>query len=186
MTNLTPIQTEYRNIVFRSRLEAKWAVFFDEMGIEWKYEPGTFMVPFGGYSIQYRPDFALTNVKCVFDIEQPIYIEVKGRDHYCDIYEYERRKIENFAKDHSILVLGKIPYKVSDMFQEPDYICNFILINGQNMPCFFRKYNDVPWLVDGYRLKDGRQKVDSALYIANKACFSDMVEDCRGAEWTKN
>ena len=163
MTNLTPIQTEYRNIVFRSRLEAKWAVFFDEMGIEWKYEPGTFMVPFGGYSIQ-----------------------VKGRDHYCDIYEYERRKIENFAKDHSILVLGKIPYKVSDMFQEPDYICNFILINGQNMPCFFRKYNDVPWLVDGYRLKDGSQKVDSALYIANKACFSDMVEDCRGAEWTKN
>ena len=67
-----------------------------------------------------------------------------------------RAAIENFAKDHSILVLGKIPYKVSDMFQEPDYICNFILINGQNMPCFFRKYNDVPWLVDG---QDSRERV---------------------------
>jgi len=33
-----PIETEYRGYRFRSRLEARWAVAFDRLGIEWKYE----------------------------------------------------------------------------------------------------------------------------------------------------
>lgn len=33
------ITTIYKNIQFRSRLEARWAVFFDTLNIEWKYEP---------------------------------------------------------------------------------------------------------------------------------------------------
>jgi hypothetical protein len=32
------IPTEYKGVKFRSRLEAKWAVFFDTLGIEWEYE----------------------------------------------------------------------------------------------------------------------------------------------------
>ena len=33
------IPTMYKGIKFRSRLEARWAVFFDTLGIEWEYEP---------------------------------------------------------------------------------------------------------------------------------------------------
>jgi hypothetical protein len=33
------LPTKYSGIVFRSRLEARWAVFFDTLGIEWEYEP---------------------------------------------------------------------------------------------------------------------------------------------------
>lgn len=33
------IQTEYKGYLFRSRLEARWAVFFDACGIAWEYEP---------------------------------------------------------------------------------------------------------------------------------------------------
>jgi hypothetical protein len=33
------IPTEYKGIKFRSKLEARWAVFFDTLGIEWQYEP---------------------------------------------------------------------------------------------------------------------------------------------------
>lgn len=33
------IPTMYKGIQFRSRLEARWAVFFDTLGIEWEYEP---------------------------------------------------------------------------------------------------------------------------------------------------
>ncbi len=38
---LTPnaLPTKYAGITFRSRLEARWAVFFDTLGIEWEYEP---------------------------------------------------------------------------------------------------------------------------------------------------
>jgi hypothetical protein len=33
------IETEYNGVVFRSRLEAHWAAFFDIVGWEWEYEP---------------------------------------------------------------------------------------------------------------------------------------------------
>lgn len=39
MSQFTAIQTEYNGYLFRSRLEARWAVFFDAMGIEYEYEP---------------------------------------------------------------------------------------------------------------------------------------------------
>lgn len=38
MTGLTAIETEYGGYKFRSRLEARWAVFFDMLGIKWEYE----------------------------------------------------------------------------------------------------------------------------------------------------
>ena len=34
-----PIETVYKGYRFRSRLEARWAVFFDALDIEWYYEP---------------------------------------------------------------------------------------------------------------------------------------------------
>lgn len=45
------IPTTYNNIQFRSRLEARWAVFFDRCGWKWSYEP----VDLNGYI----PDFIL-------------------------------------------------------------------------------------------------------------------------------
>src|SRR5699024_4157121 len=52
---------------FRSRLEARWAVFFDRLGIEWQYEPQGFVLPGGRH---YLPDFLL--------VESGTWIEVKG------------------------------------------------------------------------------------------------------------
>lgn len=39
MANMTGIETCYRGINFRSRLESRWACFFDECGWRWTYEP---------------------------------------------------------------------------------------------------------------------------------------------------
>lgn len=49
------IETRYKGYHFRSRLEARWAVFFDALGIEWQYEPEGFELPSG----KYLPDFFL-------------------------------------------------------------------------------------------------------------------------------
>lgn len=38
-TLLTPIPTEFKGITYRSRTEARWAVFFDALGAEFTYEP---------------------------------------------------------------------------------------------------------------------------------------------------
>ncbi len=44
MARITAIETHYKGFRFRSRLEARWAVFFDTVGIEWQYEPQGFEV----------------------------------------------------------------------------------------------------------------------------------------------
>jgi hypothetical protein len=49
------IETEYKGYRFRSRLEARWAVFFDALGIKWEYEKEGYELPCGWY----LPDFYL-------------------------------------------------------------------------------------------------------------------------------
>lgn len=71
------IETEYAGCRFRSRLEARWAVFFDSAGIEWKYEPEGFRRWLssdadGESFISYLPDFYLPDTNT--------WVEVKGSD----------------------------------------------------------------------------------------------------------
>lgn len=54
---LTPIPTIYRGIKFRSRLEARWALFFDEIGLSYHYE----LEGFESNNTRYLPDFFLPN-----------------------------------------------------------------------------------------------------------------------------
>ena len=52
------IQTTYKGCNFRSRLEARWAVFFDALDIEWLYEPEGFETSFeNDQNVRYLPDF---------------------------------------------------------------------------------------------------------------------------------
>ncbi len=48
--------TFYNGYLFRSKLEAKWAVFFDKLRIPYRYEPEAFLCEDGS---QYTPDFYL-------------------------------------------------------------------------------------------------------------------------------
>jgi hypothetical protein len=43
----------YAGVKFRSRLEARWARYFDLIGVEWEYEPEGYALPSGNYC----PDF---------------------------------------------------------------------------------------------------------------------------------
>lgn len=56
---LKAIPTTYGDVVFRSRLEARWAVFFDSMGLRWAYEPEGFILPSGE---RYLPDFKVQDI----------------------------------------------------------------------------------------------------------------------------
>lgn len=64
---IKPIETVYQGYRFRSRLEARYAVFFDTLGIQWEYEKE-------GYDLDgvwYLPDFWLP------DLQR--WIEIKGQ-----------------------------------------------------------------------------------------------------------
>ena len=59
------IETVYKGYKFRSRLEARWGVFFDTLGIEWQYESEGFDLN----GLWYLPDFWLPQVKCWCEIK---------------------------------------------------------------------------------------------------------------------
>lgn len=74
MTKVKAIETKAFGCRFRSRLEARWAVFFTELGCRWEYEPQGFMLEHSG---AYLPDFF------VYDFPHypsPIWVEVKQND----------------------------------------------------------------------------------------------------------
>lgn len=61
------IETRYAGYKFRSRLEARWAVLFDLLGIDWLYENE-------GYNVCgecYLPDFELTQYNAFFEVKGP-------------------------------------------------------------------------------------------------------------------
>jgi hypothetical protein len=55
-TTIPAIETRYAGYLFRSRTEARWAVFFDALGIAWEYEPEGYDLGEVGW---YLPDFWL-------------------------------------------------------------------------------------------------------------------------------
>lgn len=65
--SIQPLSTCYRGIEFRSRTEARWAVFFDHLKIKWVYEPEGYKLPSGDL---YLPDFWLP--------DWHLFVEVKG------------------------------------------------------------------------------------------------------------
>ena len=99
MAEIKAIETIYNGYRFRSRLEARWAVFFDALGIRYEYEKEGFELDDG---TRYLPDFYLPEVKT--------WVEIKGPFPSQDDWE----KCERFAtlvqKDARFRILiGEIP-----------------------------------------------------------------------------
>jgi len=121
MAFIQNIETDYSGYRFRSRLEARWAVFFDALGVEYEYEPEGFELPSGR---RYLPDF---RIKCYgtrgdcgnapFDL----WVEVKGRmsqgdadkvHEFCKtehVESYDWGKDEWYEIHSPILIVGDIP-----------------------------------------------------------------------------
>lgn len=108
MGQIRAIETEYNGYRFRSRLEARWAVFFDALGVRYEYELEGFDL---GDNIWYLPDFYLP------DINGGTYVEVKG-----SMDDDSQQKIDRFADygEASLYVLGGIPTQ-SDLEDDDIY-----------------------------------------------------------------
>lgn len=71
-TGPRPIETVYGGHRFRSRLEARWAVFLDALGVGWQYEWQGYDLPSGPY----LPDFWLPRIGGSH--ARGLFLEVKG------------------------------------------------------------------------------------------------------------
>jgi hypothetical protein len=89
----TPIPTLYRGGQYRSRLEARWAAFFDLAGLPYIYEPSDH----GGYV----PDFLIPG-------KNPLFVEVGPVETLAE-YEAKAAKPIEFLGGRDFIVLGTDP-----------------------------------------------------------------------------
>ena len=184
------IDTEYKGYLFRSRLEARWAVFFDACGVKWEYEPEGFDL---GDGIYYLPDFLLHDVVIRYNqgnAVKDLWIEVKGR-----MTEEDAYKISRFANcseegfgvvvENPILVVSTIPFgdnfddEIADISSDyPWYFdvnaFNFYTIDGDNypaIPCLNKKGEFV--LIGGDYMDEtiDYKKTKNAYKLARQARF---------------
>ncbi|GIF13981.1 hypothetical protein [Actinoplanes teichomyceticus] len=102
MSDIEPIEMRYAGCRFRSRLEARWAVFFDHFNIRWEYEPQGFTFSTG---TRYLPDFWLP--------AQEVWVEVKGQLSLEGLATVCRAGVELPGTEEGILprilLLGPVP-----------------------------------------------------------------------------
>lgn len=80
-TTSSGIPTMYKRVRFRSRLEARWAAFFDRLGWPWEYEP----IDLSGYI----PDFILPFEKAslLVEVKPVIKLDELGVTEWCSKIE---------------------------------------------------------------------------------------------------
>lgn len=104
---IQPIPTWYAGHKFRSRLEARWAVFFDTLGMKWIYEPDGYTIGPIEDRIPYLPDFWLPT--------EEVWVEVKGkptaRDARIAFYAGDPQVgLPGRSQGPRLLMLGNIPH----------------------------------------------------------------------------
>lgn len=148
------IETPYNGYKFRSRLEARWAVFFDALGIKYEYEPEGFETSAG----RYLPDFRLP--------ELGYWAEVKG---FNDHLRKDLDKVEAFVIEQktAVVILSDLPYdpEAEGLFWFPvmKYLAGgYPERNPENVQSwhgFFRPFGteDRTWLCDHFYVGVKRQ-----------------------------
>lgn len=140
MGDIRAIPTIYRNCRFRSRLEARYAVILDQLGIQWKYEDEGCEIKVGpGVWIRYLPDFTLKfpEEKRAGRTPSTLYLEVKGQMSLDDAI-----KVKAFANTgRAIYVAGAIPENLRSLWEAHDDfnsygvpLFGFDLVDGDGYP----------------------------------------------------
>jgi hypothetical protein len=107
---IAAIETRYAGCRFRSRLEARWAVFFDFIEVQWEYEPQGYRIhDWAGavWSGAYLPDFRLNG---------EWWVEVKGAPTVDDVRKAAAAAIPHggLPGDGGILLLGPMGNGLDD------------------------------------------------------------------------
>ena len=89
------IETEYDGHRFRSRIEARWAVFFNAIGLKYEYEIEGFQMG----ELRYLPDFYIPSLDRWFEIKgKPLSeAEIKKCEEFC-------RRLDNENIKFSVLI----------------------------------------------------------------------------------
>lgn len=129
---MKPIRTKYKGCLFRSRLEARWAVFFDALGLAWEYEREGFQLQNGDW---YLPDFHLP--------EQQLWLEIKGnqptQEDLLKIFYLQAELWEGWERGEQyavFILLGDIPHPYPKAANAISSICDYLPVGSRPEYCW--------------------------------------------------
>lgn len=154
--DIPAIQTLYDGVEFRSRLEARWAVFFNSIGVKWLYEPEGFELEDCG---SYLPDFYLPYFESYFEVK-PFDILSYPKD-VSFIPSLAKPAILSASLDHPVYVGGNFPVPNNNIYE---YTPLILKINPENIETANFLVKDCCELIDTSYL--GTEFVD--YYICDK------------------
>lgn len=93
------IETRYKGYRFRSRLEARWAVFFDALGLDWEYEKEGFDL---GRHGRYLPDFYITTLK--------VWVEIKPNTGFDPVAFGKCQTLASSGRGAGVFLIFGTPY----------------------------------------------------------------------------
>lgn len=111
------IETEYKGYRFRSRTEARWAVFFDTLGIRWEYELQGYRV--GVRQVKYLPDFYMPEWDKFVEIKALKNIELSEVEKAGLLVQYEGKPVlmllgQPWPGEYATrLIIPLLPYRKS-------------------------------------------------------------------------
>lgn len=156
------IETAYGGYLFRSRLEARWAVFFDSLGLQWDYEPEGFELKSG----RYLPDFRVVYPgRGAGDGPSVWWFEVKR--HLALLNQYDWSRIREFDSEAPLILLDGTP--ANRLYLRP----------GEAVAA----YGDTE-LRDGWALWSRRQRPwfdEAAVWFSDWGGCHDVADELRGA-----
>ncbi len=166
VADIKAIPTEYADRVFRSRTEARWALFFDILRIKWEYEKEAFDLGPGLGS--YLPDYWLPQVN--------MWAEVKPKE----FSELELRKVKRLAglTDFSCILLDGIPDARNYWTVDPD----------EQDPALGPEMSDIVFSDDYYHIKQGRFYSNTGVgpwEIERQDHQADLKEACQIAKFAR-
>lgn len=135
---MKPIPTIYQGVQMRSRLEAKWAAFFDLMGWKWSYEPADL----DGWI----PDFVLhvdwawraepDDDEYDFHRVEHVYVEVKPVWKQCELAAQSAFQDMRRNRIHHGLLLGNEPQgQIIGWFADGDKLVAGYIGDRANRDC---------------------------------------------------
>ena len=172
---MKPIETRYNGRLFRSRLEARWAVLLDAVWLRWEYEVEGFVLPSGPY----LPDFFLR----LSDSPHPgagYWVEIKPRLLPSDL---ELRRVEDLCREtghNGFLVAGNPArgefsfWKFSRRYpHRPDGGLIYAHTEATTLgwpflPPEWMGCTDVPWEQDHWTLLDGFERATAERFESGR------------------
>jgi len=159
MKMITVIETHYNNCRFRSRTEARWAAYFDYLGIKYEYEPEGFEID----RTRYLPDFLLFGVSGAGNV----FAEVKPHGG-----DFTKAKMLSKESMTPILLLEGPPSPTSAIKihgYSNNFVCPYIERIDVDGPCYSKGEKDwtyrIRWWISGDNCDLTCDHEKAALYV---------------------